>query len=250
MPDLEISLAESETDETPLAVNYLVSIMLAPHDATLREEYRDAVIFGAGFKKILSDPEWAPHDCPGDIVDIVRRVMTAPDHSVVMGKLLRGARSPSKTREGRFLFGGMIAGYAVLIPILLRFRHGIVVGRTGAFRALHQWLCIDNGMRGTRLRNLQGLWKDYHSAAHLWAAFILLEEFPENFQEFIGFLCVSEAIRDFAEQHKDLHSRETLLNPSLTWKVPANFPLPVLEVDLDHFDIPAAWVRTAMSGRE
>lgn len=247
MPDLAISLVNSDQDNTFLAINYLVGVMLAPDDEAKQRAY-EAAIFGRCARGVTSDPELGDVQWPGDIV---RQMLNAPEYDGVVADLFfkPGARSPAKTETARFLFAGTIVGYAVLIPILLRFRHGIVVGRTAAFRILEQWLSNENRLVGARIRNLQNFWKSYQSAAHLWAAFILLDEhFPADFTEFIGFLCVSEFIRNLAERHNAPHSREMLLDARLTWKVPQSFVLPTIAVDLGLFDIPENWIRSAKTG--
>lgn len=225
MPDLALSLVDSDQDNTFLAINYLVGVMSAPNDEA-KQRALEAAIFGRCAREVAGDPEFGDVQWPGEIV---RQMLKAPEYDgVIADRFLKpGARSPAKTETGRFLFAGMIVGYAVLIPILLRFRHGIVVGRTAAFRILEQWLGDENRLVGARIRNLQNIWKSYQSAAHLWAAFILLDErFPADFEEFIGFLCVSEAIRDFAERHNDPHSRDMLLACAIDVESSANFCAP------------------------
>ena len=177
MPDLALSLVDSDQDNTFLASNYLVGVMLAPNDEAKQKAW-EAAIFGRCARKVAGDPEFGDVQWPGEIV---RQMLNAPEYDAAFADLFLkpGARSPAKTETARFLFAGTIVGYAVLIPILLSFRHGIVVGRTAAFRILEQWLGNENRLVGARIRKLQNFWNSYQSAAHLWAAFILLDEqFP------------------------------------------------------------------------
>jgi hypothetical protein len=89
-------------------------------------------------------------------------------------------------------------------------------------------------------------WSEFAPSAHLSAATIF---FPEVWDAairkrgmwLVKFLAISEALRAGGERHRTSRSNTTLLNQDETWKVPSEYPLPAVTLQLQpSSDIEAA----------
>ena len=117
-----------------------------------------------------------------------------------------------------------------------------MVGRRAAYRVLTAWLADRNGMQGAKERNLQQIWQKYQSVAHLWATRHLVGMFPMTSDDLICFISLAEFIRCRAEAHWPDRAREPLLDPRVTWKVPANIPVATVTWDLGGIKLPEKWM--------
>ncbi len=85
-------------------------------------------------------------------------------------------------------------------------------------------------------RSIQQAWKEYHSVAHLWAAYRIYhylfsdDHFPLNSPKI--FLSVSEFFRRHGERITPTNQTTPYLDPSTTWKPPENFKLGEININI------------------
>ena len=156
------------------------------------------------------------------------------------------AWSPAKSSESRWMHGGLITAYLLLIPLVVQVRHGRTVGRRAAFRVLTAWLSRRNGMLGAKERTLQQIWQRYQSVAHLWATYHIFKTFPKTSEDLMYFLSCAESLRYRAEAYRAERSREPLLDSRVTWKVAPEMQLPTMTWDLADIKLPEKWMHKAI----
>ena len=249
MPVLEIAASQSDGsgDGIAFALLYLESVMLFPYDDAKRKAFMASAVADSLLNVLKDD------DQSGDDGNAPLRLMTwalnqAPNFSVLFDEAVNAsAWTPAKDLDNDAIHGGLIAAHLILIPLVMHFRYSTSVGRKAAYRVITKWLGAKNRMIGANERNLQHIWERYQSVAHLWCAFVLSDQkFPSSSDELIGFLSLSELIRDWAEQYRPKHSASALLDELITWKVPPDFEL-IGRYDLDGVTMPDEWVKLATS---
>ena len=156
-----------------------------------------------------------------------------------------GARTPAKSGEERWIHAGLITAYILLIPLAVQARSGQKVGRRAAFRVLTAWLAERNGMIGAKERSLQEIWRRYQSVAHLWATYHIDKIFPKSEDDLICFLAVADHIRQLGESYRPERSKETLLDPRVTWRVAPELQLPEVTFDWSCIKLPEKWMHKA-----
>lgn len=156
-----------------------------------------------------------------------------------------GARTPAKAGTERWIHAGLITAYILLIPLAVQVRSGKKVGRQAAFRVLTSWLCDRNGMVGAKKRSLQEIWQKYQSVACLWATYNICRTFPKSGDDLIHFLAIADYFRQLGESYRPERSRETLLDPRITWKVVPEIQLPTVKPDWSSLRLPEKWMHKA-----
>jgi hypothetical protein len=253
VPSLAIAATESADgrDDTPIASLYVKSVMFFPADAAKRQAFLHGAIAESFLDAVKND---GSGDGPYHLVSWA--LTAAPSFPQAIDDAVRPSACSTKRDANLSLHGGMIAGYILLIPLAMQFLHSRSVGLGASYRVLIGWLGNENRLLGAkRKESLAKTWRRYQSVAHLWAAFILLDEKKRTprpaFGELREFLSLSECIRRWAEQYRPQRARKPLLDRRTTWKVPARFP--IIDVSPDTLKraiatsvtIPDKWVRAA-----
>ena len=156
-----------------------------------------------------------------------------------------GARTPAKSGEERWIHAGLITAYILLMPLAVQARSGQKVGRRAAFRVLTAWLAERNGLIGAKERSLQEIWRRYQSVAHLWATYHIVKIFPKSEDDLICFLAVADHICQLGESYRPERSKETLLDPRVTWRVAPELQLPEVTLDWSCIKLPEKWMHKA-----
>lgn len=133
---------------------------------------------------------------------IVRLLRTAPrvgeQCDMVEQHLIR-------SQDGQRVHWGTVAGWTMLIPLLLKAKRGVNVGPGASRKVLHALLKTGKRpFRGTAERTLKTIWTKYLPVAHLWAAQDLLDDLQplsEGSAGLMRLLALAEAIRELAENH-------------------------------------------------
>ena len=85
---------------------------------------------------------------------------------------------------------------------------------------------------------LKAAWREYGGVAHLWLGHRLIggdagfERCAADSEKLLAFLAGAEDLRRRGEAWVPLRARKPVLDPDLTWRVPASFPLPAVSVPL------------------
>ncbi len=103
-------------------------------------------------------------------------------------------------------------------------------------KAYRMWRSVADKKRfpDSSRANLVGIFDDFHPAIHLWAATVIAPPLwqgrAEGGKELAKFLGFAEQLRIMGESAPLSHG--TLLDPAVTWKVPARFILPQWDIGL------------------
>ena len=228
MPTLEIPGRFSNAPEMAvLAALYIEAVMLFPHDDEKRELFVESALAHA-FVQALKRGELGESRLLGDATVMRRAFELAPVYSEMRKAGLEPRLRTPKTETPHFIHGGLIAAYQLLVP-LLTYRHGQPIGRVVTDSVLAKGLSHTavGRLRGASLRNLEKIWQEYQSVAHLWTAFLLSEYcVPTSAHELVRFVSLAELIRRWAEQYRPRNSKNALLDRDVTWKAPAELRLP------------------------
>ena len=204
---------------------YLRGIMLFPKAEEDAQAFvRSAFKFGCA--DYLLDPSTGARST---ITEMMKAADDAESFERKCADALQYAVRSANGKQG--LHGGMIAGFVLLIPLVVAAKTKRMVGRKAAFRVLEAWLSKEHRMIGAKGRNLTKLWQQYQSAAHLWAAHLALCDFPADGKGLVHFMATAEFMRTSAEAHWPERAREPLLDPQVTWKLPASTAIEAVTYD-------------------
>lgn len=224
---------------------YLRGIMLFPKTKEgARSFVRSAFAFGCA--DFLLDPSTGERSTVTEMMDAMDDAESFAQKYA--DAQLPAVRSSEKGKGKQGLHGGLVAGFVLSIPLSIAAKTKRMVGRGAAFRVLEMWLSRELRMIGAKERNLIKIWQQYQSVAHFWAAHMVQGGFPANSEELVRFVAMAEFIRKCAEAHRPEHAREPLLDPKITWKLPASVNIEPATYDFGMTNMPESWLNMALEG--
>ena len=247
MPELAFEYRERGNQRAAEEISsiYLRGVMLFPKKEEDADEFVRAA-FRFGCATSLLDPT-------SDVRSTASEMMDAADEADSFAQRLADAQLPAvrcseKADKKKGLHGGIIAGFILTIPLVVAAKRKRLVGRGAAFRVLEMWLSREMRMVGASERNLIKIWQNYQSVAHLWAAHLIFRGIPDDRNEFADFIATAEYARITGENHWPEHAREPLLDPQVTWKLPAGVALKPASYDFSTIRYPESWMDKALEG--
>ncbi len=164
MPTIELTFRDGEepaTLKTKVAPLYLQALMFFPHNSERRTRLGNAVLAASLQAVMTKQPNL---EVPGHLA---RFAFEAAPWGNIMDSAKPAVWSPAKTQKRGHLFGGVVAGYILLIPFFVNWVHGRKIGRLKSYEAIQSLFKADK-MIGLSKRSLQATWKQYECIAHLW----------------------------------------------------------------------------------
>ncbi|WP_043743318.1 hypothetical protein [Paramagnetospirillum magneticum] len=202
-----------------LTVAYLEAVMLFPNDPERQARAMMAVDVSLEVDRHIQ------HLGPDELVPA--RDMAALVDSVRRAPRIEEFASVSKQAMNR----GVFAGYVVL-HVLARKQLSPKTATIG--QAIK--LAIEAGFGDSASNFNKSVRSQFMAVSHLWAAFVMLAQereaewaFPCRLDSIPYFLATAEVIRREGESFKPPQSNSTLLNPSISLKVPEGIALPQIQ---------------------
>ena len=243
MPILKVS----GLDENMTRLLYLQGVMCFPESIETAIDFVRSS-YAEGLAQVIESGEIEEDFSLG--VELVRLLLNRSRHSELSADAAsRSAKSPQKSGQDFSIHGGTIAAHMLLIPLAVFHHTGCRIGRNGALRVLVRWLSSDNQLIGAQKRNLQQVWDKYESVSHFWAAFHLLDGFPQNDVEMVGFVSLAEALRQEGEAYLPKRSKDSLLDVKRMWTAPRDFPRAIISLPevYEHMRYSTEWLELATS---
>jgi len=172
MPTIEVAASDDINDIDDIALvailpQYIWELMMYPEDMKGRTAHLQAILSAAG-KNLIEKAGERP--IPSDIALLFCQ-------PVILRKAKPAVWAPSKSGVDAYMFGGVIAGWILIITRLVSQKKKIDIGIMTAYEIVKLLLSGLN-MMGLEKRHLQITWKKYRGVAHLWAAYILI--YPDS----------------------------------------------------------------------
>jgi hypothetical protein len=218
VPILEIT---AEMFSHPLTLAYLQAIMLWPDDGAERDEWMQSVRVG-----FLTQPSAIASIAPGELAELFTLAREAEP--------LRKLGPKAKRSYDKGFFAGELLAAAVQ-EFAARGTLKLESLKTAMVAEKRQ--CGHKALKFSRSTLDHAIWRDYKSAAHLWAAhaYAVLHEdnliFPCGLPRLPNFLSLAEFFGREGAVIQPVRRKEPLLDADRLWKVPPELELARYEFD-------------------